>query len=96
MEGGGLQAAIEAALAKLAPLHLRVRDDSALHAGHPGARGGGGHYHLEIVAACFADRTPVMRHRQIYAALGDLMGSGIHALAIEARAPGEDREVPPQ
>jgi BolA protein len=85
--------AIRQALAALAPRYLHVRDDSALHAGHAGARSGGGHYHIEIESAQFAGRTPVARHRQIYAALGDLMGSAIHALAIEARAPGEGATV---
>ncbi|MDE3009592.1 MAG: BolA family transcriptional regulator [Pseudomonadota bacterium] len=74
----------------LEPSLIEIRDDGALHAGHPGARGGGGHYHIEIEAACFAGKTGVARHRQIYAALGDLMSSSIHALAIAARAPGED------
>ncbi len=82
--------AIEAALARLAPIHLVIRDDSEHHAGHPGARSGGGHYHIDIASERFTGLSPVARHRQIYAALGDLMGSAIHALAIEARAPGED------
>jgi len=89
----GTHAAIQSALAVLAPRHLVIRDDSALHAGHAGARDGGGHYHVEIESEQFRGRTPVARHRQIYAALGSLMGSAIHALAIEARAPGEGAGV---
>ena len=82
--------AIRAALAALAPSRLVVLDDSEHHAGHAGARSGGGHYHVDIESERFAGVPQVARHRQIYAALGDLMGSAIHALAIEARAPGED------
>jgi BolA protein len=80
---------IRAALARLEPSALHIRDDSALHAGHAGARSGGGHYQVEIEAAVFAGRTLLARHRQIHAALGNLMGGPIHALAILARAPGE-------
>jgi BolA protein len=69
---------------------LEIRDDSAQHAGHAGARGGGGHYFLEIESEAFRGHTRVARHRQIYAAVSHLMGSTIHALAIEARVPGED------
>ncbi len=86
---GGTLRRIEQALAVLRPLHLQVRDDSHLHAGHAGARDGGGHYHLDIVSEQFAGRTAVARHRQVYAALGSLMGHSIHALAIQAWAPGE-------
>ena len=81
--------AITAALAVLQPLRLDVRDDSHLHRGHAGARDGGGHYQLEIVSAQFIGKTAVARHRQVYAALGTLMGHSIHALAIQAWAPGE-------
>jgi len=83
-------AAIQAALGVLMPTRLVIRDDSEHHAGHAGARSGGGHYHIDIESERFAGLSSVARHRQIYAALGDLMGSAIHALAIEARAPGED------
>ena len=73
----------------LAPLSLHVDDESALHAGHAGARDGGGHYRVDIVSAAFAGKNTVARHRMIYAALGDLMPRAIHALAIRASAPDE-------
>ena len=80
---------IASALAKaLAPSRLEVQDDSHLHAGHAGAREGG-HYTVRIVAACFSGRNRVARHRLVYSALGPLAARGIHALAIEALAPGE-------
>jgi len=83
-------ATIEARLqAALQPSSLQVRDDSALHAGHAGAREGG-HYALRITSARFAGLSAVARHRLVYHALGPLVPLGIHALAIEARAPDED------
>lgn len=76
-------------LAVLAPEHLEIIDESALHAGHAGARSGGGHYQLILIAAAFSGQNSVARHRAIYQALGDLMTTRIHALAITALAPGE-------
>lgn len=78
-----LRAALEQALQ---PSLLEIRDDSAKHAGHAGAREGG-HFHVTIVAAAFQGTTQVQRHRMIYAAAAELMGHGIHALSIDARAP---------
>lgn len=75
-------------LAVLAPSLVDIEDESALHAGHAGARDGG-HYRLHIVATAFAGKTTVARHRLVYDALGDLMRSGIHALAIRAQTPDE-------
>jgi BolA protein len=68
------------------PSELRIRDDSALHAGHAGARDGG-HYWVSIVSKRFAGLPARERHRLVYAALGDLPSRGIHALSIDARAP---------
>ena len=82
-------ATIEARLqAALQPSSLQVRDDSALHAGHAGAREGG-HYAVHITSARFAGLSGVARHRLVYHALGPLAPLGIHALAIQARAPDE-------
>ncbi len=76
-------------LAFLAPLSLEVIDDSAKHAGHAGARSGGGHYRLLIVSEHFAGKSTVQRHRIIYDALGELMRSRIHALSIRSLTPEE-------
>jgi BolA protein len=81
-----IQSALQAAFQ---PSQLHIQDDSAKHAGHAGAKDGGGHYHIVIESSMFAGQTLVRRHRQIYTALKPLMGSAIHALAIEAIAPGE-------
>jgi BolA protein len=80
---------IEARLrAELAPLALSIRDDSAQHAGHAGAREGG-HFHVAVVSDRFTGLQRLARHRLVYHCLSDLMQRGIHALAIDARAPGE-------
>ena len=80
---------IELGLAVLEPIHMEVIDDSFKHAGHEGAKGGGGHFSLTIVSPQFAGKNTVARHRMIYAALGPMMQTQIHALAIRAYAPGE-------
>lgn len=74
--------------AQLAPSQLTVQDDSHLHAGHAGAREGG-HYSVLIVSERFTGLHRVARHRLVYHALAELMQLGIHALAIDARAPDE-------
>ncbi len=73
----------------LAPQSLDVADDSHKHAGHAGARGGQGHFGVDIVSSAFAGKLPLARHRLVYAALGDMMQTDIHALSIRARTPGE-------
>jgi BolA protein len=72
----------------LLPSAIEVIDDSHRHAGHAGAREGR-HYTVRLTCAAFAGRPRVARHRLVYDALGPLLPQGIHALAIEARAPGE-------
>ncbi len=81
--------AIEAALrGALAPLALQVRDDSHLHAGHAGARDGR-HFSVHVTSESFNGLSRVARHRLVYDALHTLIPQGIHALAIDARTPGE-------
>ena len=74
----------------LAPQELAIEDESHKHAGHAGARDGLGHFRVRIVSAAFSGQAPLARHRAVYAALGDLMQTDIHALAIDARAPQEE------
>lgn len=71
------------------PEILEIIDSSAAHAGHAGARAGGGHYHVTIVADAFEGKSAVQRHQLIYQALGDLMKQQIHALGINALSPSE-------
>jgi BolA family transcriptional regulator, general stress-responsive regulator len=80
-----LQQALQTALT---PLSLQIEDDSALHAGHAGAREGG-HFRVAIVAAAFRGRSQLERHRLVYAAVAPLLGQGVHALSIQAHAPEE-------
>lgn len=81
---------IRGRLGALAPTRLELVDESAQHAGHAGATPGGNtHWRLAIESAAFVNKSTVARHRMIYAALGDLMQHPIHALSINARAPGE-------
>lgn len=75
--------------AAFAPSLLEIRDDSHRHAGHAGARDGHGHFHVRIVSDAFAGKLPLARHRAVYAALGGMMQTDIHALSIEARTPEE-------
>ena len=81
--------AMHALLAALDPVALEIIDDSHKHAGHAGARDGGGHYRLHIVSSQFAGMNTVARHRMIYSALGEMMRHDIHALNITAKTPDE-------
>lgn len=74
------------------PTVLEIVDDSARHVGHPGARGGG-HFRVTLVAEAFRGRSPLERHRLVYAAVAPLMSSAVHALNIIARTP-EERPTP--
>lgn len=81
-----IRARLEAALA---PTDLGIVDESHKHVGHAGARDGRGHFAVTIVSAAFAGKSPLERHRMVYAALGDLMQTDIHALSMQAYVPAE-------
>ena len=70
-----------------APEELEIIDDSHRHAGHAGAKDGRGHFRVRIVAEKFAGTKTLERHRMVYAALGTLMQTDIHALTVDARSP---------
>jgi len=73
-----------------APATLEIEDESARHRGHSGSREAGEtHYRVRIVSTAFAGRSRVERHRMVNDALSEELAKGLHALAIEARAPGE-------
>ncbi|RLJ65079.1 BolA family protein [Sulfurisoma sediminicola] len=76
-------------MAALEPSRLEIIDESHRHAGHAGARDGGGHYRMTIVSPRFAGKRTMERHRLVYDAAGDLMKRQIHALSITAKAPDE-------
>lgn len=76
-------------LSSLEPLELQIEDESAGHAGHPGARAGGGHYRLRLVSPRFPGLTHLQRHRLVYDCLITLMPGQIHALAMTLLSPEE-------
>jgi BolA family transcriptional regulator, general stress-responsive regulator len=80
---------IERHLAVLQPESIEIADESGQHIGHEGAKGGGGHYQLVIVSPQFSGKPLQQRHRLVYQALGPMMKTEIHALAIRAYAPDE-------
>ncbi len=90
---GPLQSEIESLLtAALAPTRLEVINDSAKHHGHSGDDGSGeSHFTVVIESAAFAGQSRLQRQRTVNAALGDIPGQRVHALAIRAFAPGDAR-----
>jgi BolA family transcriptional regulator, general stress-responsive regulator len=75
--------------AALDPTDLEIIDDSHRHAGHAGASDGRGHFTVIVVSELFRGLSVVRRHRLVYEAVGDLMATDVHALSIQALAPGE-------
>ena len=90
MSGERLDMIRQRLTAALAPQRLDIADESLKHAGHAGARSGGGHYVVTIVAAAFSGKSLLQRHRMVYDALSDVLGAEIHALSIKAHAPEEN------
>ena len=82
-----IQAMLEQAFA---PARVTVRDDSAGHAGHAGARDGAGHFSVRIESQEFSGRSRLERHRLVYKALAQMLPREIHALNIVAVSPDED------
>jgi BolA family transcriptional regulator, general stress-responsive regulator len=72
----------------LSPTYLELVDESEQHSSHGGAKQGG-HFNLIIVSEKFAEQPLVQRHRQVYAALADLMQNEVHAISIKAYTPTE-------
>jgi BolA protein len=89
IDNAGRMRRMREALAALQPLAMELTDDSHRHVGHEGARDGRGHFSLDITSAAFEGLAPLARHRLVYAALGAMMQSDIHALSIRARTPAE-------
>ncbi|MCB1590247.1 MAG: BolA family transcriptional regulator [Xanthomonadales bacterium] len=90
MSGADRLARIEALLRQaLEPTELEIVDEGHLHVGHAGARDGRGHFRVRLVSERFSGQSPLARHRLVYAALGDMLDSDIHALALKTLAPEE-------
>lgn len=77
---------------QLEAVHVEVVDDSALHAGHLGAEGGGGHFRVLVVSPRFVGASRVASQRMVYGALADLMIRDIHALQMQTMTPAEWNE----
>ena len=82
-----IRAALELALK---PSLLGIEDESHQHAGHAGAATGRGHFRVQIVSEAFAGKPLLQRHRMVYEAVAELMQTDIHALSIDAKAPGKN------
>lgn len=74
---------------QLQPELLEIEDESRLHAGHAGARDGRGHFRVMIVSPAFGGLSRIARHRLVFDAMGELMETDIHALAVQAFSPDE-------
>ncbi|MGD8323131.1 MAG: BolA family protein [Gammaproteobacteria bacterium] len=72
------------------PTELEIIDESHLHAGHEGAKGGLGHFRVRIISRQFEGMSRIQSHRLVYDALGTLMQTDIHALSVNASAPAAD------
>jgi len=80
-------------VAAFEPEELDIVDDSHRHAGHAGARDGRGHFQVRIRSRQFAGKRTVERHRMVYAALGSLMQTDIHALGLVALSPDDSKDA---
>ena len=76
--------------AEFSPTALNIINDSAMHSGHAGDDGSGeSHFTVVIEAPAFADMNRLARQRAVIAALGDIVGQRVHAVAIKASAPAD-------
>lgn len=75
--------------ASLKPSSVDIIDQSYRHVGHAGARDGRGHFDVRVVSELFKGKLPLARHRLVFAAVGNLMETDIHALSIKALSPDE-------
>jgi BolA protein len=73
----------------LSPVHVEVVDESHLHAGHAGARSGGGHYRVVVVSEAFSGKSPLARHRLVNTLFAEELRHDIHALALTTLTPAE-------
>lgn len=75
---------------RLRPVQFTLEDESSKHAGHAGARPGGQtHYRLAIVSAAFDGLNRVARQRLVYQTLAGEFETGLHALSLDLKTPGE-------
>jgi BolA family transcriptional regulator, general stress-responsive regulator len=70
--------------AKFSGDSIELEDESHLHAGHAGSKGGAGHYKVTISSSQFKGLSTVNKHRLVYDCVSDLMPMRVHALTIVA------------
>ena len=83
--------------AAFAPGSIEVIDKSRQHASHAHAMkragadtsAGGTHFQVKVVSEAFKGKSLVERHRAINHVLRAEFDAGVHAVAMEAKAPGE-------
>ena len=76
----------------LAPLRLRIVDDSEKHRGHAGYREGGEtHFRVEVVSRDFSGLNRVARQRRVYKILAEELEEQVHALQLKTLTPEEDQ-----
>lgn len=69
--------------------HVEVVDESHLHAGHEGARSGGGHFRATIVSARFEGLSKLEAQRLVYGILAEEMVGEIHAFSMTTLTPAQ-------
>ena len=89
MSSADTAATLRERLTRLVPSVLEIHDESAAHAGHPGAAAGGGHFSLLIVSEVFAGLPRLQRHQRVLREVADLLPNPVHALSIKALTPEE-------
>jgi BolA protein len=89
-------AALRARLAIFRPAALEIRDDSAAHAGHAGAKDGAGHFSILVVSETFSGLSRLARHQRVLREVADLLPHPIHALSMKALTPEEFSSQPPR
>ena len=96
MTGSVARAIEEKLTAALAPVRLRVDDQSAAHRGHAGAAGRTEtHFRVEVVSAAFEGLNRLARERRVHDILAAELSERVHALSVSARTPVEDRPDSP-
>lgn len=69
-------------LVRVLDAQVEIVDESWKHKGHEGAKHGG-HFFVNVRSPIFLGKSPLERQRMVFAALGDLMKTEIHALSMK-------------
>lgn len=80
-----VQSQIEAELALLNPIFMRIENESNMHSG-PATDS---HFKITMVADVFNGLRAVARHQKVYASLANQLAGPVHALALHLYSPDE-------